>query len=186
MLRDVASDQQTTSGMVSLTIDRDQAARFGIQPAAIDQTLYDAFGQRQAAQFFTQPNSYHVILEITPVAAGRSRRRSQKLYIKSPLTGQMVPLSALTQYDTQHVTYLSINHQGQFPAVTLSFNLAPGAALGEAVDAITARLGRDAPAGDHHRHLPGHGAGVPELAQEPAVPDPRGAGGGLHHSRHAL
>ena len=71
MLRDVASDQQTTSGMVSLSIDRDQAARFGIQPAAIDQALYDAFGQRQAAQFFTQANSYHVILEITPVAADR-------------------------------------------------------------------------------------------------------------------
>ncbi len=66
MLRDVASDQQTSSGMLSLTIDRDQAARFGIQPAAIDQALYDAFGQRQAAQFFTQANSYHVVLEITP------------------------------------------------------------------------------------------------------------------------
>ncbi len=66
MLRDVASDQQTSSGMLSLTIDRDQAARFGIQPAAVDQALYDAFGQRQAAQFFTQANSYHVVLEITP------------------------------------------------------------------------------------------------------------------------
>ena len=69
-LRDVASDQQTSSGMLSLTIDRDQAARFGIQPAAIDQALYDAFGQRQAAQFFTQANSYHVILEITPALQG--------------------------------------------------------------------------------------------------------------------
>jgi multidrug efflux pump subunit AcrB len=135
-LRDVASDQQTSSGMVSLTIDRDQAARFGIQPAAIDQALYDAFGQRQAAQFFTQANSYHVILEITP-SLQRDPASLHALYLKSPLTGQMVPLSAMTRYDTQHVTYLSINHQGQFPAVTLSFNLAPGAALGDAVDAIT-------------------------------------------------
>jgi HAE1 family hydrophobic/amphiphilic exporter-1 len=136
MLRDVASDQQTTSGMLSLTIDRDQAARFGIQPSAVDQALYDAYGQRQAAQFFTQANSYHVILEITP-SLQTDPASLGKLYLKSPLTGQMVPLSAMTKYDTRHVTYLSINHQGQFPAVTLSFNLAPGAALGDAVTAIT-------------------------------------------------
>jgi len=135
MLRDVASDQQTSSGMLSITIDRDQASRFGIQPAAIDQALYDAFGQRQAAQFFTQANSYHVILEITP-SLQTDPASLEKIYLKSPLTGQMVPLSAMTRYDTQHVTYLSISHQGQFPAVTLSFNLAPGAALGDAVDAI--------------------------------------------------
>jgi len=134
-LRDVASDQQASSGMLSLDIDRDAAARYGIQPAAIDQELYDAFGQRQAAQFFTQANSYHVILEVTP-ALQRDPAALDSLYLKSALTGQMVPLSAMTRYDTQHVTYLSINHQGQFPAVTLSFNLAPGAALGDAVDAI--------------------------------------------------
>jgi len=136
ILRDVATDQQTTSGMVALSIDRDAAARYGIQPAAIDQALYDAYGQRQAAQFFTQQNSYHVILEITP-SLQRDSESLHKLYLKSPLTGQMVPLSTMTHYDTRHVTYLSINHQGQFPAVTLSFNLAPGAALGDAVDAIT-------------------------------------------------
>jgi hydrophobe/amphiphile efflux-1 (HAE1) family protein len=136
-LRDVASDQQTSSGMLSLIIDRDQAARFGIQPSAVDQTLYDAYGQRQAAQFFTQANSYHVILEIAPELQ-QDPQSLNKLYVKSPLTNQMVPLSAMTRFDTQHVTYLSINHQGQFPAVTLSFNLAPGAALGDAVDAISA------------------------------------------------
>jgi multidrug efflux pump subunit AcrB len=134
-LRDVASDQQTSSGMLSLEIDRDQAARFGIQPQAVDIALYDAFGQRQAAQFFTQANSYHVVLEITP-SLQSDPDSLKKLYLKSPLTGQMVPLSAMTKYDTHHVTYLSINHQGQFPAVTLSFNLAPGAALGDAVTAI--------------------------------------------------
>jgi hydrophobic/amphiphilic exporter-1 (mainly G- bacteria), HAE1 family len=135
MLRDVASDQQTSSGMLALTIDRDQASRFGIQPAAVDLALYDAFGQRQAAQYFTQANSYHVVLEITP-SLQTDPSTLEKLYLKSALTGQMVPLSAMTKYDTQQVTYLSINHQGQFPAVTLSFNLAPGAALGDAVDAI--------------------------------------------------
>jgi hydrophobe/amphiphile efflux-1 (HAE1) family protein len=134
-LKDVASDQQTSSGMVSMTIDRDQASRFGIQPAAIDQALYDAFGQRQAAQYFTQANSYHVVMEITPALQG-DPDSLKKIYLKSPLTNQMVPLSAMIKFDTQHVTYLSIQHQGQFPAVTLSFNLAPGAALGDAVNAI--------------------------------------------------
>ncbi|MGH8139529.1 MAG: efflux RND transporter permease subunit [Steroidobacteraceae bacterium] len=135
MLRDVASDQQTNGSMLSLTIDRDQAARFGIQPSVIDQTLYDAFGQRQAAQYFTQLNAYHVILEITPELQ-QDPDTLNKLYVKSPITNQQVPLSTFVHYDTQHVSSLSINHQAQFPAITLSFNLAPGAALGDAVDAI--------------------------------------------------
>jgi hydrophobe/amphiphile efflux-1 (HAE1) family protein len=134
-LRDVTSDEQASSGMVSITIDRDAAARFGIQPAAIDQALYDAYGQRQAAQFFTQLNSYHVILEVTP-GLQVDPSSLNELYLKSKLTGQMVPLSSMTRYETQHVTYLSINHQGQFPAVTLSFNLAPDTAIGDAVTAI--------------------------------------------------
>jgi HAE1 family hydrophobic/amphiphilic exporter-1/multidrug efflux pump len=134
-LRDVASDQQTSGTMVSVTIDRDQAARFGLQPSVIDNTLYDAFGQRQVTQYFTQLNSYHVILEVTPALQG-DPDSLKKLYIKSPLTGQQVPLSTFAKFNTQQVTYLSINHQGQFPAVTLSFNLAPGVALGDAVDAI--------------------------------------------------
>ena len=136
LLRDVASDQQTNGTMVALTIDRDQAARFGIQPSVIDQTLYDAFGQRQAAQYFTQLNSYHVILEITPQLQ-TDPNTLNRLYVKSPINNQQVPLSTFAHFDTQHVSYLSINHQGQFPAVTLSFNLAPGAALGDAVDAIS-------------------------------------------------
>jgi HAE1 family hydrophobic/amphiphilic exporter-1 len=134
-LRDVASDQQTRGTMVSVTIDRDQAARFGLQPSVIDNTLYDAFGQRQVTQYFTQLNSYHVILEVTP-ALQEDPDSLKKLYIKSPLTGQQVPMSTFAKFNTQQVTYLSINHQGQFPAVTLSFNLAPGVALGDAVDSI--------------------------------------------------
>jgi HAE1 family hydrophobic/amphiphilic exporter-1 len=134
-LRDVASDQQTNSTKVALVIDRDQAARFGIQPQLIDATLDDAFGQRQVAQYFTQLNAYHVILEVPPALQGDPGSLN-KLYIKSPLTGQMVPLSSVSHYDTSQVASLSINHQGQFPSVTLSFNLAPGVALGQAVDAI--------------------------------------------------
>jgi multidrug efflux pump subunit AcrB len=134
-LRDVASDQQTNSTKVSLVIDRDQAARFGIQPELIDATLYDAYGQRQVTQYFTQLNAYHVILEVPPALQG-DPGSLDKLYIKAPTNNQMVPLSSVAHYDTSHVTSLSINHQGQFPSVTLSFNLAPGAALGQAVDAI--------------------------------------------------
>ena len=134
-LRDVASDQQSSSTKLSLLIDRDQAARFGIQPSLIDSTLYDAFGQRQVTQYFTQLNSYHVVLEVTPQLQS-DPHTLDKLYIKSPVTGQQVPLSTFARFDTQHVTYLSINHQGQFPAVTLSFNLAPGVALSQAVEAI--------------------------------------------------
>jgi multidrug efflux pump subunit AcrB len=134
-LRDVASDQQSSSSKLALVIDRDQAARFGIQPALIDNTLYDAFGQRQVTQYFTQLASYHVVLEVSPALLGDPDSLN-KIYIKSPLTGQQVPLSAFVTYDTDHTSYLSINHQGQFPAVTLSFNLAPGVALGDAVAAI--------------------------------------------------
>jgi hydrophobe/amphiphile efflux-1 (HAE1) family protein len=134
-LRDVATDQQTEGGTLSLTIDRDQAARFGIQPALIDQTLNDAFGQRQVTQYFTQRSSYHVILEIDPKLEGIPDTLNH-LYLTSPITGQQVPLSTFAKYTTRKVSYLSISHQGQFPAVTLSFNLGPGVALGDAVNAI--------------------------------------------------
>jgi hydrophobic/amphiphilic exporter-1 (mainly G- bacteria), HAE1 family len=134
-LRDVASDQQNSSTKLNLVIDRDQAARFGIQPALIDNTLYDAFGQREVTQYFTQLNSYHVVLEVTP-SLQTDPDSLHKIFIKSPITNQQVPLSAFTRWDTGHTSYLSINHQGQFPAVTLSFNLAPGVALGDAVAEI--------------------------------------------------
>ena len=135
-LADVASDQQNASATLSLSIDRDQAARFGIQPALIDQTLDDAFGERQVSQYFTQLNTYHVVLEVTPRLQS-DPRTLDKLFLKSPITGQQVPLSTFVKFDTRHPGFLSVNHQGQYPAVTLSFNLAPGVALGQAVDAIT-------------------------------------------------
>jgi multidrug efflux pump subunit AcrB len=134
-LRDVASDQQSNGATVSLVIDRDQAARFGIQPALINQTLYDAFGERQVTQYFTQLNSYRVILEITP-SLQQDPSTLNRLYVRSSITGQQVPLSTFAHFDTQHVGFLSVSHQGQFPAATLSFNLAPGVALGDAVAVI--------------------------------------------------
>jgi hydrophobe/amphiphile efflux-1 (HAE1) family protein len=134
-LRDVASDQQTGGGTLTLAIDRDQAARFGIQPQLIDNILYDAFGQRQVNQYFTQLNSYHVVMEVLPELQNSTAALNQ-IYLHSPTTGQEVPLRALVQWTTLPTTFLSINHQGQFPAVTLSFNLAPGVALGQATAAI--------------------------------------------------
>jgi HAE1 family hydrophobic/amphiphilic exporter-1 len=134
-LADVASDLQNAATTATLTIDRDRAASFGITPAAIDSTIYDAIGQRQVSQFFTQINSYHVVLEVTP-ALQADPALFDKLYVNSPLSGQPVPLSTFVKVDTTKTAYLSISHQGQFPAVTLSFNLAPGVALGQAVDAI--------------------------------------------------
>jgi len=134
-LRDVASDQQTSGNTLSMTIDRDQAARFGIQPSLIDATLYDAFGQREVTQYFTQINSYHVVMEVLPEMQSDPDTLN-KIYITSPVTGKQVPLSTFVHFDTDHTALLSVSHQGQFPAVTLSFNLAPGAALGDAVDAI--------------------------------------------------
>ena len=134
-LRDVATDQQLAGTTLTLTIDRDQASRYGLTPQLIDDTLYDAFGQRQVAQYFTQQNSYHVIMEVLPELQG-DVGSLDKLYIKSPTTGQQVPLAAFAKWTTRETAPLSISHQGQFPAVTISFNLAQGVALGTATDAI--------------------------------------------------
>ena len=134
-LTDVASDIQNAAATASLTIDRDRASSFGISPQMIDATIYDAIGQRQVAQYFTQINSYHVVLEVTPALQADPSLFS-KLYLTSPLTGQQVPLSTFVKVDTTKTAYLTISHQSQFPAVTLSFNLASGVALGQAVTAI--------------------------------------------------
>ncbi|WP_420970947.1 efflux RND transporter permease subunit [Bradyrhizobium sp. B120] len=134
-LRDVATDQQTNGTTVELKINRDTASRYGIQPQLIDDTLYDAFGQRQVTQYFTQLNSYHVILEVLPELQG-SIDTLNNIYIKSPLTGEQVPLSTFAKWTTVPVRPLSISHQGQFPAITISFNLAQGVALGQATDAV--------------------------------------------------
>ncbi len=133
-LADVSSDQQGDAPQMMVTINRDAAARFNIQPQVIDDTLNDAFGQRQVGQYFTQTNAYFIVLEALPELQGRPSSLDE-IYVKSP-SGQPVPLSTLVSVDTSRVGLLSVSHQGQFPAVTLSFNLQPGVALGQAVDAI--------------------------------------------------
>ncbi|BDG05142.1 multidrug efflux RND transporter permease subunit [Anaeromyxobacter oryzae] len=134
-LRDVASDQQSGGLQVKLTIDRDTAGRLGIQAQAIDDTLYDAFGQRQVSTIFTQLNQYRVILEVKPEFQ-QDPGALDRIYVKSA-AGQPVPLSSFVRME-RTTAPLAISHQGQFPAVTVSFDLAPGASLGKAVDAIAA------------------------------------------------
>jgi multidrug efflux pump len=167
-LRDVASDDQNLGLQARLVIDRDTASRFGIRPQTIDDTLYDAFGQRQISTIFTQSNQYRVVLEVKPQFQD-SMQDLQHLYLRSAAGGQaplstgsgqgafstaggqaavsaqvplsaaggQVPLSALARVETSTAP-LSISHQGQFPVVTVSFNLAPGVSLGDAVRAIDA------------------------------------------------
>jgi multidrug efflux pump subunit AcrB len=134
-LTDVSTDQQSNSPQLTITINRDAAARFGIQAQVIDDTLNDAFGQRQVAQYYTQTNSYFIVLEVLPQLQ-KDLAVLDQLYVKAPVTGQSVPLSTLVNVDTSRIGPLSVSHQAQFPAVTLSFNLPPNVALGQAVDAI--------------------------------------------------
>jgi len=159
-LRDVASDDQNRGLQTRLVIDRDTASRFGIRPQTIDDTLYDAFGQRQISTIFTQSNQYRVVLEVKPefqnnlqdlqhlylrsavggqvppsTTSGQSASNSTSTQVPISAAGGQVPLSALTRVETSTAP-LAVNHQGQFPVVTVSFNLAPGTSLGEAVRAI--------------------------------------------------
>ncbi len=134
-LTDVSSDQQNRGLEASVVIDRDTASRLGISPQMIDDTLYDAFGQRQVSTMYTQLNQYHVVMEVAP-RFWQSPETLQDIYVRAA-SGAQVPLSAFTHF-APTTTALAVNHQGQFPAVTLSFNLAPGVALGDAVTAIEA------------------------------------------------
>ena len=135
ILRDVATDEQQNGLEANLVIDRDTASRLGVTPQNIDDTLDDAFAQRQVSTMFTQLNQYHVVLEVAP----KFQRNAQSLaaiYVKSS-NGTEVPLSAFTHFE-QRETSLSIDHQGQFPSVTVSFNIAPGKSIGDAVVEVNA------------------------------------------------
>ena len=140
-LRDVATDQQTNALQLNLEVDRDIASSLGVSLQAVDGTLYDAFGQRQVATMYTQLNQYRVVLEAKPGLAGQPVALDN-MYVHSQ-NGALVPLSVFAHW-TPSRTSLSISHQGQFPAVTLSFNLAPEKSLSQALDAIhsaEARMG---------------------------------------------
>ncbi|MBS0261762.1 MAG: multidrug efflux RND transporter permease subunit [Planctomycetes bacterium] len=134
-LRDVASDQMNSGLVARVVINRDTASRLGITPQMIDDALYDAFGQRQISIMFTQLNQYRLVLEVQPDLQNSPSDLSA-IYIRSP-SGGVTPLSAFAHIE-ETTAPLSINHQGQFPVVTVSFNLAPGVALGQAVEAIDA------------------------------------------------
>ncbi|MDK1395974.1 efflux RND transporter permease subunit, partial [Pseudomonas protegens] len=130
--RDISNDLQLGGSITHIQIDRTAAARFGLTASDVDEALYDAFGQRQINEFQTEINQYNVILELDTQQRGKAESLNY-FYLRSPLTGEMVPLSALARFDAPTIGPLSIAHDGMFPATNLSFNLAPGVALGDAV-----------------------------------------------------
>ena len=132
-LRDQNSDQQDKGLQAKLVIDRDTASRMGITSQTLDNALYDAFGQRQVSTMYRPLNQYHVVMEVAPQFQ-QTPEALQNIYLRSA-TGTSVPLAAFTHYEPSN-TPLAVNHQGQVPSVTISFNLAPGIALGQATDAI--------------------------------------------------
>jgi multidrug efflux pump len=134
ILTDVSSDQQNSGLEANVVVDRDTASRLGLSQQAIDDTLYDAFGQRQVSTMYTPLNQYHVVMEVAP-QFWQNPESLDLIHVRSS-TGGLVKLSTFTHFANAQ-TALAVNHQGQFPSVTISFNLAPGVALGEAVDAIT-------------------------------------------------
>ncbi|MEK6336693.1 MAG: multidrug efflux RND transporter permease subunit [Acidobacteriota bacterium] len=132
-LTDVSSDQQNSGLQAALVYDRQTAARFGLTPQSIDDTLYDAFGQRQVSTMYKQLNQYHVVMQVEP-RLWQSPEGLKEIYLR-PAGGSVVPLSAIAHYEPATAP-LAVNHQGQFPSVTISFNLAPGVALSDAVQGI--------------------------------------------------
>jgi multidrug efflux pump len=166
-LVDVASDQQLNGLQAELVIDRDTASRLGITPQNIDDTLDDAFGQRQVSTMFTQLNQYHVVLEVAK-SFQQNPSSLNGIYVKSS-NGNPVPLSTFTRFVSRPAT-LALNHQGQFPVVTLSFNLAPGKSIGDAVAAVNkARATLDLPASVNARFQGSAAAFEASLANEPLL-----------------
>ena len=186
MLRDVTTDQQIAGTTATLTIDRDQAARFGIQPQVIDDTLYDAFGQRQITQYFTQVNSYHLILEVT---AGPGRAISatlNKLYVKSA-TGQAVPLSTFVKWSTR--AGAAAVDQPPEPVPGGDDLLQPRAGRGARArrsTRSTRRCGRWACRSRCSGTFQGTAQAFQSSLRQPALPDRRGADHRLHHPRHPV
>ena len=140
-LADVNSDQQLNAPQLNITINRDRASQFGIDPKLVNDTLNSALGQRQVAEYYTQLNSYNVVLEVLPKMQTDASVLDY-LYIRSPLNNQILPLRTLASVNNTKTGPLSITHQGQFPSVTISFNLQPGIALGQAVEAVRDEMAR--------------------------------------------
>ena len=183
-LRDVATDQQNRGLQATLVIDRDTASRLGMPAQAIDDTLYDAFGQRQVSTIFTELNQYRVVLEVAPDF--QQNPDALKRDLRQVADGRPGAARAPSRTSRPRTTPLPVSHQGQFPAVTLSFNLAPGVALGDAVKAIQAAEREVGFPRDDPRELPGHGPGLPGVARQSADPHPGRAHRRLHRPRRAL
>ncbi|HEX8793229.1 MAG TPA: multidrug efflux RND transporter permease subunit [Polyangiaceae bacterium] len=167
VLQDVASDQESSGLQVAMTIDRDTASRLGVSPQVIDDTLYDAFGQRQVSTIFTQLNLYRVILQVKPEEA-KNPAILDRIFVRA-VNGSPVPLSAMVRWTTSTAP-LAISHQGQFPAVTISFNLAQGESLGDAVTAINDAQARIGLPPSVHAHFVGSvDAFNQSLASEPLL-----------------
>ena len=167
-IRDANTDQQTKGLETTLVIDRDTAARLGISPQMIDDTLYDAFGQRQVSTMYTPLNQYHVVMEVDPQLPAESGRAAQ--HVRQDQHRQRKCRSASSRISSRSTPRSSVNHQGQFPAITLSFNLAPGVALGDAVEAIEEAEQRDRHAGLGARQFQGTAqAFQSSLANEPIL-----------------
>ncbi|PYY08511.1 MAG: multidrug transporter subunit MdtC [Acidobacteria bacterium] len=166
-LRDVNSDQQNRGLEARVEIDRDTAARLGVDTATIDSVLYDAFGQRQVSTMYRQLNQYHVVMEVDP-RLRQSPDSLHNIYVKST-TGAEVPLSTFAHFAPSN-TALAVNHQGQFPSVTISFNLAPGVSLGDATKAIEGAERQIGLPGSIHPSFQGTAAAFQQsLASEPLL-----------------
>ena len=182
-LTDVNTDQQNSGLEASLVYDRQTASRLGVSPQLLDNTLYDAFGQRQVSTMDTQLNQYHVVMEVAPQFWQNPTALSD-IYLHPPKGGE-IPLSALTHYEPS-IAPLAVNHQGQFPSVTLSFNLAPGVALSDAVRLVTDMETADKHAVQHSGRVFGHLAGFPNVLGQRAHADSGRFGGRLHRARDSL
>ncbi len=166
-LTDVSNDQLLGASVQRLTIDREAASRYGLTTRDIDQTLYDAFGQRQISEYQTEVNQYSIVLEIDPEQRGKTESL-QYFRLRSPITGQMVPLSAVAQFEPPSTGPLSISHNGMFPAVNIQFNLAKGVAIGDAVGLLEkAKAEINMPAG-----ITGNFQGTAQAFQETLASQP--------------
>jgi multidrug efflux pump len=166
-LRDVNTDQQNRGLDAQVIIDRDTASRLGVSPQDIDNALYDAFGQRQVSTIYRQLNQYHVVMEVAPQYQ-TSPQALQAVYVRSA-NGPMIPLAAIAHFGPANVA-LAVNHQGQFPSATISFNLAPGVALGDATKAINAAENQIGLPATIHPSFQGNAAQYQEaLANQPVL-----------------
>ena len=167
---------------MNVTIDRDKAGAMGVNANQIENALYDAYGPRWVSTIYGSVNEYKVLLELEPQYQADPRALSL-LYFKNT-TGKLIPLDTLASFKTETGPQ-TVNHYGQIPAATISFNLKPGAALGSVVDEVQELADRD-PARHHQHAVPGRGQGLPELAGQPLGAADHRHHGGVHRARHSV